>query len=151
MTKLSITLLLSVFLMMFAACPTLQVITPAANQISSQEFKIVGDKIQVTVTFNKDVDINTIVVGKTFIFISEKDNNAQGTIVPGSNNKTIIFTSLKTTKDLFDFNPDGSFSIKLIGSDTGNGAIKGPDGKHLDGDKDNNDGGDYKTSFVLLG
>lgn len=151
MTKLSITLLLSVFLMMISACVTLQVTSPAANQTSSQDFKIVGDKIQITVTFNKDVDINTIVVGKTFLFNTEKEKNAQGTILPGIDKKTIIFLSAKKATELLIYDSDGNFSIKLIGSDTGNGAIKGTDGKHLDGDRDKNDGGDYQTSFVHVG
>ncbi|MFA5974437.1 MAG: hypothetical protein WC780_18955 [Lentimicrobiaceae bacterium] len=151
MEKLKTVLLtLGVALLCFSCSTTLKVVSPKANQTSSQEFALDGGHIKITVTFNKDVDPSTVVVGKTFILQTEKDPNATGSL-NWPNGKTVIFLTTKTTSDLLDYNPDGSFSLKLIGSDTGNGAIKDKGGKHLDGDSDGADGGDYKTSFVNIG
>ncbi len=126
---------------------------PKALQTSSQQYRITDDgRISIDIHFNKQYDPNTVVVGKTLILVTEKDANAAGTWIPLSTEGTTIrFTTTKKIGDLLIHDPDGFFTLKLIGSDTGNGAIKSEAGRHLDGDRNHVDGGDYKTTFSHVG
>ena len=72
-------LFLGLALLCTSCVKTLQVVSPKANQTTSQEFAIDGGFIKLTVIFNKEVDSGTVVVGKTFILVTEKDLNATGT------------------------------------------------------------------------
>lgn len=42
-------------------------------------------------------------------------------------------------------------NLQLIGTDTGSGAIEDANGCNLDGDNDGNTGGNYSTTFGILG
>jgi len=134
-----------------ASCTTLKVVFPKALQTSSQDFSTADGHITIKVTFNRAVNQSTVVVGKTFVLVTEKDPNSSGSLAWSVDGKTVTFRTTKTKNDLLIFDPDGRFTLKLIGSDTGNGAIKDLGGKHLDGDSNNADGGDYSTSFILIG
>ncbi|HEX5654018.1 MAG TPA: hypothetical protein VFX58_13145 [Chitinophagaceae bacterium] len=130
---------------------TFRVVSPKAFQSSSQDFDASDGFITITVTFNEDVDKNTVVIGKTFILVTEKVPNAPGAFIPTPDPRKLIFKTTSKVSDLLTFDPDGFFSLKMIGSDTGDGAIKTVNGRHLDGDGNNTNGGDYSTSFVIVG
>lgn len=141
-------------LMMMTSCdpPSLQITYPVKNINTSQDYEINSqNKYKITVKFNREVDVSTVIVGKTFKLITELANNADGNITWSNGNKTLVFISVLEVTQLNDFDPDAFFSIKLIGSDVGDGAIKDTDGIHLDGDGDGNDGGDYKFDFTTIG
>jgi hypothetical protein len=129
-------------------CP-FQVVFPTALQTTSQDFQLTGDKIVITVVFSKAVDLSSLVAGTNVILVTEVDTNANITIAAGTTTADIVITSVDDYGDLLDFNPDGFFSLRLLGS--GTSPIMSSDGDTLDGDGDGTDGGDYLTGFVVIG
>ncbi|MEW5804382.1 MAG: cohesin domain-containing protein [bacterium] len=128
------------------------VLSPARGMTSSQEFSIDNQNhIVIKVTFSDPVQTATVVVRKTLILDAEKDHNAAGTISWSSDRKELTFRTTNTVSNLLQFNPDGFFSLQLIGTDTGNGAIKDDNGNPLDGDENGTYGGNYTTGFCLIG
>ena len=148
----SIALFMSIVL--FPSCNGAMVVTyPDALQVGSQQYRITSDgEISIDIHFNQPYDPETIVVGKTLILVTEKDLNAAGNWIPlSAEGEVIRFTTTMTIGDLLIHDPDGFFTLKLIGSDAGDGAIKSKSGRHLDGNRDGTDGGDYETTFSHVG
>jgi hypothetical protein len=129
-------------------CP-FQVISPTALQTTSQDYQIVGDKIQITVVFSDAVDMSSLVAGTNVILVTEQDANADITIAAGTTVADIVITSVDDYDDLLIFDSDGFFSLQLLGS--GTSPIMSTGGRTLDGDGDGTGGGDYETGFVLIG
>jgi hypothetical protein len=130
---------------------TLMVLSPRASQVSSQEFSANDERLSITIVFNRPVAKNTVVVGRTLIVVTDKDQNAGGSLVWMPDARSVTFRSTKSVSDLLHFNPDGSFQLKLIGTDTGNGSIKDLNGSPLDGNSNLTPGGDFETRFRLVG
>jgi hypothetical protein len=133
---------------MMAGC-TFQVLFPVAMQTSSQDFEIDGSKIKIRVTFTRAVDMSSLVAGTNVILVTEQDANADINITSGSTAADIVITSVADNGDLLTFDPDGFFTLRLVGS--GASPIQSSDGEALDGDSDGSAGGDYETTFVLIG
>jgi hypothetical protein len=126
-----------------------QVSAPEANQVSSQEFSVVGDKYEIEIVFTKDVDLASISPQVNARFTFPLDSNAPMTVGAGSDSKTAVFTTVGTVGEVCEFTPDCGFSVTLQGS--GSAPIKSSDGDALDGDNDGSAGGDYTTAFVHVG
>jgi len=105
----------------------------------------------VHVKFNMVVDQATVVVGKTLILKFSKDQNTTATITWSANGEELTVTTTKTRTELNTFNPDDSFSLTLVGTDTGVGVVKSSTGKILDGDYQDGAGGNYVMGFTLIG
>jgi len=103
----------------------------------------------ITVTFNRPVDLNSMVPAATVYF--EGVAISQGTVVFSNANKTITFT---TTDDVVDFATIGGnwyFDFLLIGTDAGDGVVKDSNGMVLDGDEDGVAGGNYLLNLYIIG
>lgn len=135
-------------LCVMGGCP-FQVVFPTALQTTSQDFTISGGKLQINVAFSSAVDMSSLVAGTNVILATEKDANASITIAAGTTAADIVITSVDDTGDLLNFDPDGFFTLRLLGS--GTTPIKSTGGDTLDGDGDGTAGGDYETTFVLIG
>lgn len=151
--KLKLILLFIAITMLCISCSsTLRVVFPVPTVNTVVDYKVTPDnKYEITVKFNRPIDINTVVVGMTFKLVTEVDSNADGVITWYNRNKTAVFISDKEYTDLGVWDPDSFFNIVLIGSDDGQGAIKDTNGVHLDGDGDGNDGGNFSFDFTTIG
>ncbi len=135
---------------LLGGCPTtFQVTFPTALQTTSQDFDLANGKIRIRVVFNKAVDMSSLDPGNNVILVAETTNNADITITAGSTGADIIITTVDDASSLLTYDPDGFFSLKLLGS--GSNPIKSADGDVLDGDEDGTAGGDYETGFVVIG
>ncbi|MCO5191144.1 MAG: hypothetical protein M9928_03085 [Anaerolineae bacterium] len=150
--KVSFLIVLTLMVLFSAvACAPFQVVSPEPFQNSSQDFAITDDgKLEIVVTFTKDIDLSSFVVGKTVVLETEKDSNAGGTLTAVGTDG-VKFTTSAEYGDLLVFDPDGFFTLHLIGTDTGDGTILSTGGAALDGDEDGSSGGDYQTTFVIVG
>ncbi|MCK5313021.1 MAG: hypothetical protein KAJ62_12975 [Desulfobacteraceae bacterium] len=110
----------------------------------SQDFQVVAGKIRIKVVFNKPVKKATLVPGTNFKVRTEKDPNANGTII-WVDNHTLIWKSTKDVHDLLRFDPDGFFKLFILDS------VRDTTGTNLDGDKDGSAGGTFVNDFVLIG
>ena len=110
----------------------------------SQDFQVVTGKIKIKVRFNKPVKKATLVPGTNFKVKTEKDLNANGTII-WVDNHTLIWTSTKSVNDLLRFDPDGFFKLFIFDS------VRDAIGIKLDGDKNGSAGGTFINDFVLIG
>ncbi len=146
--KVAAILCSAIALCVLGGCPFV-VVYPAAMQTTSQDFELDNGRIRITVVFSKAVDMSSLIAGTNVILDAEKDHNANLTITAGSDSRTIVITTVDTTGDLLTFDPDGFFTLMLLGS--GDNPIRSTDGDILDGDGDGTAGGDYETTFVLIG
>jgi hypothetical protein len=149
----SLVVALSLSLLLLAACsPSFHVTSPQAGQTSSQEFSV--DKttgiITINVTFTQDVDLSTVQPRVNVQLVMETDANApfSAALQPGDA-KVLVITSDGSAGDLCNFDPDCHFSLKILGS--GSSPVKSASGTALDGDANGSAGGDYSTSFTLIG
>jgi hypothetical protein len=131
-----------------SGCPFV-VVFPEALQTSSQDFDLVDNKVEIRVAFNRAVDMSSLIAGTNVILEMETDANADITIDPGETTRDIVITSVDDAGDLCVYNPDCFFTLHLRGS--GANPIRDADGEALDGDRDGSAGGDYETTFVIIG
>ncbi len=129
-------------------CP-FQVVFPTAMQTTSQDFQLVGGKIQINVAFSGTVSMSSLVAGTNVILVTENDANANITIAAGATAADIVITSVDDAGDLLNYDPDGFFSLRLLGS--GTSPITNTSGEALDGDGNGSAGGNYETGFVIIG
>lgn len=132
----------------FVGCPgdAFQVIFPT----NSQDFAIGGsDQLVMTVRFDSDVDMSSLVAGTNVILNTDTVMNANITITAGATANEIVITSDDTISNLLTFDPDGLFSLTLKGS--GANPILSVDGIPLDGDLNGFSGGDFVIQYILLG
>ena len=136
-----------------AGCPGefgFVVTLPVANQVDSQDFEILADgRLRIRVWFTEAVDMDSLVAGTNVILDTEDVTNADITIAPGATAWSIVITSVDEAGDLLTYDPDGFFTLNLLGS--GDNPILNTEGSALDGDYDGTPGGDYETGFVLIG
>lgn len=139
-----------VVLLLIGGCPyTFTVLYPTAMQTTSQDFQLDNGKIVIRVTFSKPVDMSSLIAGTNVILVTETDPNANITITAGTTAADILITTVDDASDLLNFDPDGFFTLRLLGS--GANPIKSSTGEVLDGDGDGTAGGNYETTFVLIG
>lgn len=112
---------------------------------------MVDRHIVIEVTFNRGVDRSTVIVGKTLVLKTQQDPHAHVSLTWSENATSLSLRTTKVVEDLLKFDPDGHFTLTLIGTDTGEGAVTDRNGHPLDGESDGVDGGDYQTSFTLVG
>jgi len=132
------------------ALTTFRVVYP----VTSQDFQIdASNRLVMTVRFSEDVDLTSLVAGTNVILDTENVTNASITIAAGTNAREIIVTSVdaydNTGAPLLTFDPDGFFTLRLLGD--GASPVLDTTGVALDGDKDGNPGGDFSHQYVLLG
>jgi len=132
-------------------CNNFNITFPPANQNFSQDFSINGsNQVIINITFNTAVNPATVVSGSTLIVQSG------GTTVPGTiswNGSNTVATFI-TNADFFSFcifSPDCFMNLQLIGTNAGNGTIEDANGCTLDGDGNGTQGGNYSTTFGILG
>lgn len=132
-------------------CNPFYVQSPAANQSFSQDFSVnANDQIVITVDFNQAVDPTTLVMGENFNFSA----SGFAGLIPGvttwnSDYTTVTFVSGPSYPNFCSFNPSCEFTLVIIG--TGVNGVKDASGCNLDGDNDGNPGGNWTTTFGLLG
>lgn len=140
---------------LLASCAVnLVVLTPnptnATAQVNGYSMDNAGHYI-IVVKFNMAVDPSTVMVGKTLNLRFAKDPNATAALSWSATNDQLTITTTKTRDELNLFHPDDAFTVTLIGTDAGNGAVKSKSGKILDGDYQGGAGGNYVMSFTLIG
>ena len=68
-------------------------------------------------------------------------------------NRTVVFVSEKSLTELID--PQAAenviYTISVIGTDAGNGAVTDFNSEPLDGDNDNTPGGDFLKELAIIG
>ena len=149
--RMWIVLCAGISLCLMVGCP-FQVVSPQAMQTTSQDWELAGEKIRITVTFNKDVDRSSLVERTNVILVTERDLNASITIDPPVGSlptNQITITSVHDASDLLIYDTDGFFSLRLLGS--GANPIRSMEGDILDGDGNGTAGGEYETGFVHVG
>lgn len=104
-----------------------------------------GWKFAITVRFNTDIDRTTVVAGNSVQFNFPKAGNAAGQISWISNREFIWTQQASRRLDICEYNPDCEF--ELILKDT----ILSKEGLRLDGNKDNQPGGDFQLWMIDLG
>ncbi|HTK20299.1 MAG TPA: hypothetical protein VL442_12315 [Mucilaginibacter sp.] len=104
----------------------------------------------ITVSFSDPVNESTVIPQRTLILKFAKNANENATLT-WLNSKTLKIVTVDKRDDLMVFAPDGSFSLTLIGTDVGNGAVKSTSGAILDGNYDGKPGGDYVKGFTIIG
>lgn len=135
-----------------AACTlSFRVTKPVAGQASSQEYTIGSDrKLVIEVTFSEAVDIASMEARVNVRLTTETDANAPFSFaLKTGEDGVVVITSTGLIDDLCSFNPDCSWSLEILGS--GSSPVKSVSGKALDGDANGSPGGDYSTSFTLVG
>lgn len=132
-------------------CNDFEVSSPNANASFSQEFSInASNQMVINVIFNEPVNTATVTLESTFIFTSG-GTNIPGNITWNGSNTIATFTSSTTYGNFCAFTPDCFMQLQLIGTDNGNGAIENSNGCNLDGDNNGTQGGNYTTTFGILG
>jgi hypothetical protein len=104
----------------------------------------------IIVTFSDPVNGSTVIPQKTLILKFAKNANENAALT-WLTSKTLKIVTVDKRDDLMTFTPDGSFSLTLIGTDSGNGVVKSASGAALDGNYDNKPGGDYVKGFTIIG
>lgn len=137
--------------LMLAACSTFRVVSKPTLQSPSGHSMDPGDRMQVKVQFNQPVKRSTLVLGKTFILTTENHDTVRGSLYWSDDSRSVTFRSAMTLKQLFTFDPDGHFNLRIIGTDTGQGAVRDRAGEYLDGDNDDEPGGNYDETLVITG
>lgn len=123
------------------------VLFPLPLQTSSEDFEVSDDKLKITVTFSDEVNLDSLLPRINVILVTELDANADITIAPGTTAFDIVITSVDDYDDLLTLDPDGVFTLRLLGSDPH--SVTNTAGEILDGDADGYAGGNYETTFVL--
>ena len=118
---------------------------PAGGTFSSDGY---GHLI-ISVTFNRPVDINSVVPAATIYF--EGDAISEGTVIFSNGNKTITFTTTDEVADFATMGGNAVFDFLLIGTDDGNGVVMDSNGMVLDGDEDGLAGGNYELNLYIIG
>jgi len=108
--------------------------------------------LQVSVTFNRPLDVSTVTSGQT-IFLEGKAI-PEGAVSFSNDNKTLTFVtnenfSLYGSSSLAAPYMGYMFNLVLIGNDAGNGLILDSNGMALDGDQDGTPGGDFVLGLVI--
>lgn len=133
------------------ACTTFGAVSGQGLQSPSGHTMQPSDRLQLKVSFSHPLDRKSVVLGKTFILTTEKRAHVRGSLYFSPDNRSLTFRSRQTLKELFTFDPDGHFNLRIIGTDAGNGAIRNTDGTYLDGDDDDAPGGNYDVAWVITG
>lgn len=116
-------------------------------------------KVVVTISFNRAVDqtsvsaLGTVIIGLKGMSDGRTVSNIAGTFQVSGDSKTVVFISDQTLGKLI--NPGAGenvqYSITVVGTDVGAGAVTDSTGEALDGDKDGQPGGDYNETIEVVG
>jgi len=142
---------LAITALMLTACSSFRVATRPTLQSPSGHSMDPGDRMQVKIRFNQPVDRSTLVLGKTFVLTTENHDAVRGSLYWSADSRSVTFRSALPLKDLFTFDPDGHFTLRIIGTDAGQGAVRDRAGEYLDGDGDDVQGGNYEETLVITG
>ena len=112
------------------------VLHPGNNEIGSDSWNIPGapnDFLTFTVEFDQAIDPTTVVSQATVIVSGQGDQNAAVTVHAASSTEFVL-TTVKEASDISGVtHGDRKVIVKLIGVDTGAGAIKSTHGLALNG------------------
>jgi hypothetical protein len=102
--------------------------------------------VYITVTFNRAVDVSSVLAGQTIYF--EGDTISPGNVVFSEDNKTVTFTSTDIFSSFgttYTIPPSFAyvFDFILVGDDEGYGMIRDSNGMVFDGDQDGTPGGNF--------
>jgi hypothetical protein len=122
----------------------LQVTYPATGEGKESQFAYENKKIKVTVRFNIDVDQNTVAAGSTVKLDFPKAPNTAGQITWVNSREFIWVQSAQSIHDICKFTPGCAFQLTLTDG------IKSKDGYKLDGDKNNQPGGDFTRNYIFI-
>ena len=125
--------------------------SPTANQNFSQDFSInKSNQIVIVVEFNQLVDPTTVIIGENFNFsVAGFTEHIPGVITWNNEFSIATFVSRPSFSNFCSFSPNCLMTLVLIG--TGNIGIKDSNGCNLDGDVDSIPGGNWSTTFGILG
>lgn len=129
------------------SCPNAHINSPNANQTFSQEYQInSSNQVVITVEFSAPIDPNTVVYGSSISLLS----TPSGTLIPGtlswnSNHTQLTFTSTNDFGSFCNFSPNCIFTLNMTDS------IISKQGCAIDGNGNGEEGGDFTTSFGILG
>jgi hypothetical protein len=135
------------------------VLSPRANQSFSIDYQYSElGIVTASIRFSKPMDPGTIAVGQTLFLEGLKKEGAMNTwraighTASWSADFTILtLTALEESGTWCTFSPDCFFRLRLIGTDEGQGAIRDTDGLPLNGDNDRLPGGNFETTFGIVG
>lgn len=104
-----------------------------------------GGYVHIAISFNRAMDVSSIVPGQTVYF--EGSTVSQGNISISEDQRTVDFTSNEVFSSFGTETAGASytayiFKLILLGDDEGNGAVLDSNGMPLDGDADGIAGGD---------
>lgn len=116
-------------------------------------------KVVVTISFNRPVDKNTFKApGTVTINLKGLSSggfalNIDGSFQFSKDLKTAVFISKDTLADLINPQPGENvqYTIMVVGTDVGLGAVTDSNGEALDGDKDGKPGGNFITTLEAIG
>jgi hypothetical protein len=136
--------------------PPITVIYPAPYPAGMFDYEgTFGSPLRLTVEFSWAVDVASVIPQKTLFLRTSKITNAPGTVVGVATSQggfsAILFTTTNLMDDLLRPRPDDAFTLTLIGTDHGGGAIVDERGWPMDGDADGVPGGDFTTTFTVIG
>ena len=122
---------------------------PKSFSLEDQSIKIEGDyRIRASFTFNESVDRSTVALGETVFIYSRNSNLELDGKIYWENDQSFFFLS---ENDIMQICGNGEascdFDLVLIGEDRGTGAIKNQKGQVLDGNGNNQPGGDFLASL----
>lgn len=116
-------------------------------------------KVVVATSFNRAVDQTsfsapgTVKIGLKGMRDGRTVSNIAGAFQVSADSKTVVFISDQTLGELI--NPGAGeniqYSITVVGTDVGAGAVADSTGEALDGDEDGQPGGDYSETIEVVG
>lgn len=130
-------------------CNDFSVVSPASNQTFSQNFSLNGsNQVVIEIEFNRAVNTSSVVVGQNFNF-SSGGSAVPGTISWNTTSTVATFTTNASYTSFCAFTPDCFMTLDLIGN--GPNGIEDANGCMLDGDSNGVEGGNWTTTFGILG
>jgi hypothetical protein len=123
------------------------IISPTQAEVNNTlgGFTIDGSgKVSVIIRFSVPVDVSTAVVHKTIVFFFQGDKDTDVELIWSEDNRVLTLTTVKTFDQLRGNTTDQGFGLSISG-------LVGNNGHILDGDRNNEDGGQYTINFRIIG
>jgi hypothetical protein len=117
---------------------------------NSQNYTVnASDQLVMTVQFNKNVDVGSIIAGTNLYVNTDTISNANIVVTAGSTPNEIVVTTVDTVSTLLTFTPDGFFTLYVSGD--GANPVTSQGGTRLDGDGNGVAGGVFQHQYTMLG
>lgn len=130
-----------------AGCPAVvtsfRVESPAANQTGSTAYDISNGKIRILVDFSRSLNMTTVLANTNVLLYVNGTTLVSVSVAQGSSSDKLYVMSQDDAASILS-NGD-AFTLVLLGS--GDNPIYCTCGNALDGDIDNQDGGNWETTF----